>query len=37
VGNVGGFSDQVFSVVREFAAGRLASSHWAGVIDAVQV
>jgi 60 kDa SS-A/Ro ribonucleoprotein len=35
--NVGGFSDQVFAVVADFAAGRLASGHWTGVIDAIQV
>jgi 60 kDa SS-A/Ro ribonucleoprotein len=26
--NVGGFSDQVFSVIAEFAAGRLGDDHW---------
>jgi 60 kDa SS-A/Ro ribonucleoprotein len=35
--NVGGFSDQVFSVVSDFAAGRMGASHWAGVIDAVEL
>lgn len=33
--NVGGFSDQVFSVVDAFAKGGLAPGHWAGVIDAI--
>jgi 60 kDa SS-A/Ro ribonucleoprotein len=33
--NVGGFSDQVFDVVSEFAGGRLKADHWVGVIDSV--
>jgi 60 kDa SS-A/Ro ribonucleoprotein len=33
--NVGGFSDQVFDVIAEFAAGRLQVDHWVGVIEAV--
>jgi 60 kDa SS-A/Ro ribonucleoprotein len=33
--NVGGFSDQVFDVVAEFAAGRLTSGHWVSLIEAV--
>jgi 60 kDa SS-A/Ro ribonucleoprotein len=33
--NVGGFSDHVFDVVSEFAAGRLQHDHWVGQIDAV--
>jgi 60 kDa SS-A/Ro ribonucleoprotein len=33
--NVGGFSDQVFDVVADFAAGRLGASHWVGVIESV--
>jgi 60 kDa SS-A/Ro ribonucleoprotein len=33
--NVGGFSDQVFEVVAEFAAGRLHPAHWVALIDAV--
>jgi 60 kDa SS-A/Ro ribonucleoprotein len=33
--NVGGFSDQVFEVVAEFAAGRLGPDHWVGVIEQV--
>lgn len=35
--NIGGFSDQVFEVLSEFAAGRLAESHWIAVIDAVRL
>ncbi len=33
--NVGGFSDQVFDVIADFAAGRLAADHWIGVIESV--
>jgi 60 kDa SS-A/Ro ribonucleoprotein len=33
--NVGGFSDQVFDVIAEFAAGRLNDDHWIGVIESV--
>jgi 60 kDa SS-A/Ro ribonucleoprotein len=33
--NVGGFSDQVFEVVAEFARGRLNANHWIGMIDSV--
>ena len=33
--NVGGFSDAVFDVISEFAAGRLSSSHWVGQIESV--
>jgi 60 kDa SS-A/Ro ribonucleoprotein len=33
--NVGGFSDQVFDVVSDFAAGRLNPDHWVGVIEQV--
>ncbi|HWF90163.1 MAG TPA: hypothetical protein VN659_15055, partial [Pyrinomonadaceae bacterium] len=33
--NVGGFSDQVFDVISEFAAGALNADHWIGVIDSV--
>ena len=35
--NVGGFSDQVFGIVSEFAAGRLMTDHWAGLIKAIEV
>jgi 60 kDa SS-A/Ro ribonucleoprotein len=33
--NIGGFSDQVFDVIAEFASGELNADHWIGVIDAV--
>jgi 60 kDa SS-A/Ro ribonucleoprotein len=33
--NVGGFSDQVFDLIAEFAAGRLNANHWVGVIEQV--
>jgi 60 kDa SS-A/Ro ribonucleoprotein len=33
--NVGGFSDQVFDVISEFAGGRLNADHWIGVIESV--
>ena len=35
--NVGGFSDQVWNVVAEFASGELNADHWIGVIDAVAI
>ncbi|HXI93447.1 MAG TPA: RNA-binding protein [Blastocatellia bacterium] len=35
--NIGGFSDQVFDVIREFAAGRLNADHWVGVIESVEL
>ncbi|HKF58572.1 MAG TPA: RNA-binding protein, partial [Blastocatellia bacterium] len=35
--NIGGFSDQVFEVVAEFAAGRLTPEHWIGVINGVKM
>jgi 60 kDa SS-A/Ro ribonucleoprotein len=35
--NVGGFSDRVFEIVSEFAAGRLGAGHWVETIDAVTV
>jgi 60 kDa SS-A/Ro ribonucleoprotein len=35
--NIGGFSDQVFEVITEFAAGRLCGDHWVGVIEAVEM
>ncbi len=31
--NIGGFSDEVFTTIAEFAAGRLGSGHWTGIID----
>jgi len=33
--NVGGFSDQVFPLIADFAAGRMSASHWVGEIEAV--
>jgi 60 kDa SS-A/Ro ribonucleoprotein len=33
--NIGGFSDQVFEVVADFAAGRLHNDHWVGRIESV--
>jgi 60 kDa SS-A/Ro ribonucleoprotein len=33
--NVGGFSDQVFDVIAEFANGELNADHWIGVIESV--
>ena len=35
--NVGGFSDQVFTLVSDFAAGNMDAGHWAGVIEAVEL
>jgi 60 kDa SS-A/Ro ribonucleoprotein len=35
--NVGGFSDRVFEIISEFAAGRLGAGHWVETIDAVTV
>jgi 60 kDa SS-A/Ro ribonucleoprotein len=35
--NVGGFSDRVFEIVSEFAAGRLGAGHWVEAIDRVTV
>ena len=35
--NVGGFSDRVFEIVSEFAAGRLGTGHWVDTIDRVTV
>lgn len=33
--NIGGFSDQVFEIVTDFAAGRLNGDHWVGQIEAI--
>ncbi len=33
--NIGGFSDQVFEVIAEFARGRLRGDHWTGVIEEI--
>ncbi|MDQ3132888.1 MAG: TROVE domain-containing protein [Acidobacteriota bacterium] len=35
--NVGGFSDQVFNLVAEFAGGNLTAEHWIGVIEKVEL
>jgi 60 kDa SS-A/Ro ribonucleoprotein len=35
--NVGGFSDQVFSLIAEFASGNMSADHWVGVIENVEV
>lgn len=35
--NIGGFSDQVFDVIAEFANGRLGAEHWVGVIESVTI
>jgi 60 kDa SS-A/Ro ribonucleoprotein len=35
--NVGGFSDQVFSVINQFVHGELCASHWASEIEKVQL
>jgi 60 kDa SS-A/Ro ribonucleoprotein len=35
--NVGGFSDQVFTLVSEFANGNLNADHWVGVIEKVEI
>jgi 60 kDa SS-A/Ro ribonucleoprotein len=33
--NVGGFSDHVFELLADFAAGRLGPNHWVGVIEQI--
>jgi 60 kDa SS-A/Ro ribonucleoprotein len=35
--NVGGFSDEVFEVIEQFANGTLSSDHWIGLIEEVKV
>lgn len=35
--NVGGFSDQVFQLIEQFAAGTLEAGHFVGVIEQVQL
>ncbi|NJM54283.1 MAG: hypothetical protein HC846_13420 [Blastocatellia bacterium] len=35
--NVGGFSDQVFTLISEFAGGTMNAEHWVGVIEGVEV
>ena len=33
--NIGGFSDQVFEVIAEFASGKIGADHWISVIESV--
>lgn len=35
--NIGGFSDQVFTLISEFAGGNLSADHWVGVIEKVEI
>jgi 60 kDa SS-A/Ro ribonucleoprotein len=35
--NIGGFSDQVFETIAEFAAGTLAAEHWMSVIESIEI
>ncbi len=35
--NIGGFSDQVFEVIAEFAHGNLNANHWIGVIENIEL
>lgn len=35
--NVGGFSDQVFTLISEFAGGTMNADHWVGVIEKMEV
>ncbi|MBD1207789.1 MAG: TROVE domain-containing protein [Ignavibacteria bacterium] len=35
--NIGGFSDEVFSVISEFAHGTLSEEHWLGVIERIEL
>ncbi len=35
--NIGGFSDQVFDLIAEFAKGTLGSDQWVGVIENVSL
>jgi 60 kDa SS-A/Ro ribonucleoprotein len=35
--NIGGFSDQVFDVIAEFANGNLNADHWIGVIENCEI
>jgi 60 kDa SS-A/Ro ribonucleoprotein len=35
--NIGGFSDQVFEVISQFAEGTLAAEHWVGVIETLRI
>ncbi|MGI8638878.1 MAG: TROVE domain-containing protein [Pyrinomonadaceae bacterium] len=35
--NIGGFPDQVFNLIAEFAGGNLTAEHWVGVIEKVEL
>jgi len=35
--NIGGFSDSVFDIVAQFAAGELDAAHWVGVIESIDI
>ena len=35
--NIGGFSDQVFTLISEYAGGNLSADHWVGVIEKVEI
>ena len=35
--NVGGFSDQVFETIAEFAQGKLSAAHWLSAIEAIEI
>ena len=35
--NVGGFSDQVFALVKQFADGTLGNEHWVGEIEKTEL
>lgn len=35
--NIGGFSDQVFNLIHEFAGGTMNAEHWVGVIEKVEI
>ncbi len=35
--NIGGFSDQVFEIIAEFARGNLNANHWVGEIERINV
>jgi len=35
--NIGGFSDDVFEIISEFASGRLGADHWVGEIERISL
>ncbi|HWX03114.1 RNA-binding protein [Collimonas sp.] len=35
--NIGGFSDDVFQIVADFAAGQLSAAHWVGEIQSISI